>query len=503
MANYMHGAYGNLTDSIVESTVDVSTVPVYFGTAPVNLIRGYAEKDVINVPVRIASLADARQKVGDSADWDAFTLCEATAAHYNTTAEPVGSVYFVNVLDPAKHKAKAKTSTIVGLANGTASFASDRVILDTVEITAENAAEGAKAYVEGTDYTLTYNFNTGNVVITALDGGAMADGNIVAAYFEVAPENVKAADVIGSVSADGVYTGIDALALLYQEQFAVPNLLLAPGWSDDPAVYERLIKAAQKINGHWDAFVVADIPLTDGSTAVDTIAKAIEWKADNAYTSERSAVCWPKVADHAGRVYHLSTLYAVECLRIDNEHDGVPFETCSNKAIPVSRQYFGEGAANRGFDQVAANELNENGITSAIGWAGEWVLWGPHTAAYKYGSTTADARAAFAPSMRMLMHITNSFQLQWSPTIDEPMTRTLQDRIINTEQAKLDGYVTMGALLGDPTVVFDSSNNADSAIIEGDFRWDIAVTPTPPLKSASVYVAYTDAGFAAYFEGGE
>ena len=39
--------------------------------------------------------------------------------------------------------------------------------------------------------------------------------------------------------------------------------------------------------------------------------------------------------------------------------------------------------------------------------------------------------------------------------------------------------------------------------MNGDFRWDINVTPTPPLKSASVYVAYTDAGFSVYYEGGE
>jgi len=40
-------------------------------------------------------------------------------------------------------------------------------------------------------------------------------------------------------------------------------------------------------------------------------------------------------------------------------------------------------------------------------------------------------------------------------------------------------------------------------VMNGDFRWDIAVTPTPPLKSASVYVAYTDAGFSVYYEGGD
>lgn len=71
------------------------------------------------------------------------------------------------------------------------------------------------------------------------------------------------------------------------------------------------------------------------------------------------------------------------------------------------------------------------------------------------------------------------------------------------EQEKLDGYVSMGALIGEPKILFLESENSTTDIMNGDFRWDINVTPTPPLKSASVYVAYTDAGFSVYYEGGE
>ena len=173
-----------------------------------------------------------------------------------------------------------------------------------------------------------------------------------------------------------------------------------------------------------------------------------------------------------------------------------------DKAIPVIKQYFGANANNRGFDQQTGKELTQNGISTAVAWGGEWVLWGDHTAAYTYGADV-DPRAIFDVSMRMLMHITNSFQREWSPEIDEPMTRALKDRIINREQEKLDGYVSMGALLGEPVILFLESENSTTDVMNGDFRWDIAVTPTPPLKSASVYVAYTDAGFSVYYEGGD
>ena len=38
MADYLHGAYGHLDESVVQGTVASETVPVYFGTAPVGLV---------------------------------------------------------------------------------------------------------------------------------------------------------------------------------------------------------------------------------------------------------------------------------------------------------------------------------------------------------------------------------------------------------------------------------------------------------------------------------
>lgn len=81
-------------------------------------------------------------------------------------------------------------------------------------------------------------------------------------------------------------------------------------------------------------------------------------------------------------------------LRVDLENDGVPFESPSNKAIMATAQYFGADSKSRGFDQQTANSLNEKGITTICFWAGQWVLWGPHTAAYTYNGAW-DARAIF------------------------------------------------------------------------------------------------------------
>lgn len=516
MANeYLYGAYGHIGETVAQSAVQAGTTPVYIGTAPVNLVRGFADAGIINEPVKISNMIDAQKKLGYAADWGAFTLCEVMNAHFNNVLGNIGPIYVINVLDPSegKHRKEEETIKQVAFTGGRAEFASSTIILDTLTI----AKADIGSYTEGTDYAVDYNFTKGTVIITSLIEDAPLAGTLTASYFDVDDSTLEDADIIGGVTASGEYSGLSAIALLYPEQFAVCNLIAAPGWSHSPAVYNAMIAASQKINGHWDAFVMADLPLVSGpsvvgqaevdeaqvgATAVDTIEKAIAWKQKNAFNNERSKVFWPQAVDNLGNIYHLSTLATVELMRADFSHNSVPMETCGNKAVPVIKQYFGANATNRGFDQQAGKELTQKGICTVVAWAGEWVLWGDHTAAYTYGAEV-DPRAIFDVSMRMLMHITNNFQREWSPEIDEPMTRALKDRIINREQEKLDGYVSMGALIGDPVILFLESENSTTDIMNGDFRWDIAVTPTPPLKSASVYVAYTDAGFSVYYEGGD
>ena len=501
MANeYLYGAYGHIGETVAQSAVQAGTTPVYVGTAPVNLVRGFADAGVINEPIKLTNMIDAQRKLGYAADWGTFTLCEVMNAHFNNTLGNIGPIYVINVLDPSagKHRKATETTQQLSFTGGRAEFASSTIILDTLTIAMSEGGD----YAEGTDYAVDYNFTKGTVIITSLIEDSPLTGTLTASFYEVDDSTIEDDDIIGGVTAGGEYSGLSSIALLYPEQFAVCNLIAAPGWSQSPAVYNAMLTASQKINGHWDAFVVADLPLVDGSAqAVDTITKAIAWKKNNAFTGERSKVYWPQGIDNLGNIYHLSTLAVVELMRADFSHNSVPMETCGNKAIPIIKQYFGANATNRGFSQQEGKDLTQNGISTAVAWGGEWVLWGDHTAAYTYGADV-DPRAIFDVSMRMLMHITNDFQREWSPRIDEPMTRALKDEIINREQEKLDGYVSMGALLGEPQIVFLESENSTTDIMNGDFRWDIAATPTPPLKSASVYVAYTDAGFSVYYEEG-
>ena len=486
---YLHGAYGEITDSKVTNATQADVVAAYIGIAPINLIRRYAERNLVNMPIKVANMSDAQSTLGYSENWKDFTLCEAFAEHFDNTVENVGPIYVVNVLDPATHKKAEKTSKELSFTNQRAEFESSDIILDTFAIADK---------VEGVDYSLEYNFAKGAVVVTLLKDADNA--KLQCSYDTVDASAVETADIIGETTEDGEYTGLHAMKLLYQNHNAVLNLLAAPGWSHIPEVYKAMVNTVQKLNGHWDGFVVADIPLEDADgAAVDTIAKAIEWKEANGYTSERSKVCWPMVKDGSGRVFHASTVAQATMLRVDLSHDAIPFESPSNKEIMATAQFFGEESKNKGFDQHTANNLNEKGITTICFWGGQWVLWGSHTAAYAYNGNT-DARAIFDVNIRMLMHITNGFQLRHGTEIDSPMSPQDKDAILNEEREQLDTLVGIGALIGTPSVEFVESANPVSDMMNGDFVWDFSATPTPPFKSGKARVSYTDEGFAAFFE---
>lgn len=485
MSVYKHGTYGEFVSSVGKVAAQSGTIPVYVGVAPVNLIRGYANS--VNTPVKLADIDAVKRHMGYSSNWSNFDLCEAFALHFDNEAGNIGPIVAINVLDPAKHKKSTQTTQSLSFVNGSATIISDTIILDTLVLADK---------VEGTDFSISYDFTKGQVIINSI--GEDITGTVQATFTEVDPSAVVEADIIGDSTDGGVYSGLGCVGMVYQTLDLVPNLLLCPGWSTKPTVYKAMLKAAAKINGHWDAVVYADIPVLDGEDKVDTIDTAKEWKTENGYTSEFSKVFWPMAKDNSGNLYHAAVLCAWRTLMVDATHAGVPMESPSNKTVPVAAQYFGAESTNRGFDQQRGNTLNADGITTIVYWGGSWVLWGPHTAAYKHGAN-GDNRSIFDVSVRMMAHVSNSFQREHALTIDAPMTRALADTIKNREQEKLDAWAAMGAFIGEPVVEFTETANSSAELVEGNFVWGTKGTPTPPFKSGTLKVAYTTAGFDTYF----
>ncbi len=564
---YKHGMYAYIGNSAAKSVTSAGTVAVYVGTAPVNLVKGYTEKGVINTPVKLSNYLHAQKTVGYSVDWDNFTICEAIGAHFDNKLGNIGPIYVINVLDPAIHRKNAITTKTLNFVNGRAEFISDTAILDTIAIAEKT---------QDVDFAVDYNFTTGKVMISSL-GSEQLSGNIQISFYEVDPSLIDENTIIGGKTAAGEYSGIGALPLVYSKlQGLIPNLLSALKYNENKKVYNAMVTAIQQINDQWDAFAVADIPLTGeaetttniysysgdvtgafytseeiktGITAfanrllskpigtvsavdtteltvtigegnsetlkingpvkktveytIDTNEETMAWKVNNAYDSERSKVFWPQVFD-AGtdRIFHCSTLGIVEFMRADSLHKNVPCETCSNKEIPVTSQYFGKNSTNKGFDRAEANNLNEVGISTAYSDGGKMKLWGGHTAKFRYGADD-DVRCVFDTYMRTLMYLENDFQKRFGPDVDKPFTPAKRDSILNYEQNVLDDLVAIGALVGEPKIYFLASENSTADLIQGDFKFNIPVTTTPQFKSATAEVNYTDEGLSALTEGVE
>lgn len=289
---YKHGVYGVRTASQAKAAAQAEEVVLYVGTAPINLIRGYADLGLVNKPLKLTSLANAYATVGYSEDWDNYTLNEVTDYHFNNTKHCIGPVYFINVLDPDIHRKSTQTEKAVTFTAGKGSFKSTTIILDTFAI------EGK---VEGTDYELIYDMAAGIVTVDSSKAETPLSGDVNVAFYEINADLVTDADVIGTVNPDGTVTGLKAVKLLYSELNAVCNLIVAPGFSESVDVYKAMCQAAQKINSHWDAFVLADIPLEYGEAQYDevTATKASNPAAEGWYEHDAlNGIYTPSESDH-------------------------------------------------------------------------------------------------------------------------------------------------------------------------------------------------------------
>jgi len=144
-----------------------------------------------------------------------------------------------------------------------------------------------------------------------------------------------------------------------------------------------------------------------------------------------------------------------------------------------------------------ANSLSADGICSVLNKYGTHFTWGDHTSAF-FHNNVADERDRFENQMRMLQYICNWFILTFGAVIDDGMTLQLRNDIIGATQAKLNGLVALGALIGQPRCTFEAASNPKDEIAMGHFVFDIRVTGTIPTKYLKAKVRYTDEGLSIY-----
>ncbi len=492
MSDYLHGAYGQI-QAVGTRAADTSRgAIVYIGTAPVNQVEGGAAN--VNKPIVVNNMAQARKLLGYSDDWASYTLCEAMKVHLEQKG--VGPIVCINVLDPTKHKQQEKVTQQLAPANGRIVITlAENIIQDSLEI--KTTAEDAETKEKGTDYTLSYNADRQQLVIQEAKSGALGTEALNVSWELVDPEKVTEKDVIGSTDGHGLNTGIFAVKSVYSVTGYVPAYMAAPGWSSIPEVHTAMVQNSAKINKHWDAYIFADLPITDKDSAVNLDTVAI-WKISNGYTHENETVYFPLATGTDGATYHISVLAAANFQALLLAQDGIPYKTASNTECPIIQNlYMGEENVGRVYDDEIINEyLNKNGIASAAFVGGRWVIWGAHSANYNQDDAN---QINVAETNRMMLHyISNDFQIRRARNVDKPTTSNDLATIVSEEQTRLDALVKIGALTYGKAYV-NASADAKSDIMMGDFSFTFDVTTTPLAKSMTAIVNWTEDGFVTYF----
>lgn len=461
------------------AVVQTNTLPVYFGTAPVHLAADpYA---ATNRVILASNMPEFKRKLGYVDDWESFTLCEAANAHF--TDEQQGPIAFVNVLDPTKD-VTVKAPASATLIDGVYTIAADGVLKDKVTVT---SSDSSTTYALNTDYTLTFN-DTGRLVLAVIPGGAITGTEIMVGYTALNPSAITASQIIGGTDVlTGVRTGLELVEEVFQVTKLVPNLILAPGFSDNPVIAAIMEAKAHDINGLFEAYAVTDL---DASQKYMDIAA---WKKENGYDSMLNINTYP-LFTNKGRTYRSSTIAAVRMLATDGANDGFPVQTPSNQRINVDGMVYKDGTpVFIPYDQ--ANMLNDNGIVTAINWQDGYRLWGNKTGAYP---EFKDAQRSFIPVRRMFSYVKNNLVLRYWSRVDDLLNNRLVDSVIDSANIWINGLVGAGLLIGG-RVEFNGSDNPVEQLSSGKMVYRVIFTPPGPAEEIEFIVSYDSSYYAAMF----
>lgn len=467
----------NLPTGVTPPVKSLAGLPVYVGSAPVHMSAARTAK--LNQPVLAYNLAEATAALGfiDAAGSAgqkkfAFTLCEAMSAHFKVGN--VGPIVLINVLDPDTHNTAVTAEAHTLGSAGTATLTNAHPWPASVVVKVASATKTL-----GTDYTFTVNSSGQGIVTRVSTGTIAAEASITVDYDYLTPSAVDAADIVGAVDAGTqAKTGLELVSEVFPRFRLVPGAILAPGYMEDATVAAVALAKASSINGHFKAIVFADIP----TATVDVYTEAAAWKTTNSYTAADMVVCWP-LGRLGDTLYHLSTLAAARAMQTDADNDGIPYESPSNKAIPIDSLALSNGTEVV-LDPVAAEALNAQGIVTALNFIGGWVLWGNRTAAYPANTDPADAFINFTRMRAWNQAVI--VQSHWK-RVDNAMDRRKIDSVLDSENIRLNALAGRGNILGGRLELREELNPV-TELLDGHVTYSMNWMVPPPMNAITFNV---------------
>lgn len=456
-----HGVYvlEQATSAVTPAVVETG-VPIFFGASPIHNADAPATP---GVPVLCTSWNEAVQKLGYSEDWETYPLCEGMYSHFKLFN--VSPAIFVNMLDASTMKS--------AVAAADKNVVSKKVALTAKAIPGSVVVKnGNTTLVLGTDYDLYFVDEV--LTIEVLSGGsAYSATTLNVAYDEVTPASVTANVVAG---------GIEAADLCMSTIGLIPDLIVAPGYSQETGVAAVMAAKAEAINGMFRAKAIVDLS-TAASGGADTYDEVIALKNSNNFTDENEIVCWPlvKLGD---KVFHLSTQVAGVIASTDAEY-AAPHVSPSNKGLQCdSLVTIAGGEVILSLEQ--ANILNGGGIVTGLNFMGGFKVWGNYTACYP---TNQDVKDYFIAVSRMIDFVGNTLIKTFWGQLDKPMTRRFIDTILDSCNIWLNGLTGSGYILGGRCEMLEDENPVTN-LMAGIVKLHVYVTPPSPAQEIDFVLEY-------------
>lgn len=441
--------------SALTAPVTAQTATMAFGTAPVHQTGRGANEIVLAF-----SYAEAIAQLGWSDDWEKYTLCEVIDSHFKLYG--VGPLLMVNVMDP-KQCAGAENTEEKAFQNGQIKLSGDvipgsvRLLKGGVETGTDTGETGtedggaAAVYQPGTDYELF--FEDGACIIEALEGGALENAKSVKiackeVEFQTSDMTEK---VIGGYSVrDGKSRGIELVDKAFFEAKVLPDILIAPGFSQEPGVAAVLTAKAKSFSIVFRSFALCDLSAKKGTGYQDAVKeKDKSWTFQQ--TKER--LCWPMV-ESLDKRYHLSTHMAGRMSALAAEGGGVPSEPASNKPLLADKAVLEDGTPVT-MDLNMANYVRGQGITTTLNFVNGFTSWGEYCAC---APQNTDMKDMYCNIARMVNYIANTVILTFWAYTDRKLSPRLASSICSQIDIWLNGLKRKEHLLGGRCVLLSEEN---------------------------------------------
>lgn len=368
----------------------------------------------------------------------------------------------INEVDTGAQAVRTVNSSIIGIIGTAPEADADTFPLNTPVMVAGSRSKAAKLGETGTLLSaLSHIFNQCGaqvVVVRVEDAGSDDTAATQANVIKGAEELLKAEAATGYV----------------------PRILIAPGFTHEKPVADKLVEIAEKLK----SVVFADCEDT-------TQEAAFQYKEQ--FGSDRLMLIFPNAiyfdVNQAGtESTPASPLAAGLQVKVDSEKGF--WWTLSNQTLSGITGTTTLVDFRNGDSTCAANMLNEKQISTIIRRDG-FRFWGSRT-------TSSGSTFAFLPVRRTSDMINLSIQKTCLEFVDRPICKATLDAVVDTVNAYLRTLVSQGAILGGECWV-DENDNPASELQQGKVRFAYKFTPPAPMEDvqfdSATVTDYYDAVF--------